>query len=266
MSGSVNAAIVREKICEIGRRLYDRQLIVAADGNISARLSDSEILCTATSISKGHMTVDDICTLDLSGHQTAGSRKATSESRLHLEVYRRRQEVTSVIHAHPPHATAFAMTREVIPAGILPEVELFLGEVPIAAYATPGTEALAESIRPFLDRARILLLANHGTLSFDDSDDCSQSLERSLWWTETLENYCRVLILSRSLGKPAYLTQQEMQDVIASKEKWGLDDPRFGEEFANCDWRMNPVFRDSWQKSNISRDIFPPPDDDGRQQ
>ena len=253
----------RRKICEIGRRLCELGLVVASDGNISARISADEILCTPTGISKGQMQPDDLCTLDLSGNQIGGTRRPSSESRLHLEIYRQRSDVTSVIHAHPPHATAFAITRQAIPAGILPEVELFLGEIPIAGYATPGTDALAESVVPFLDLSKVVVLANHGTVSYEKGPDCVESLERSLWWTEILENYARVLLLSRSVGAPAYLTNDELRDVIRSKAKWGIPDPRMGEDFQNSDLRHNPVFNETWESTGISRDIFPAPDNGG---
>lgn len=219
----------RDEICKIGRRLVKQGLVVAADGNISVRLSESEILCTPTGMSKGQMSPADICTVDLEGNQTGGSRRPSSELLLHLEVYRQRDDATSVLHAHPPHATAFALTRQMIPAGILPEVELFLGEVPMAGYATPGTPELASSIAPFVKNSKVIVLANHGTLSWDSS------LERALWWTEILENYCRVLLLSRDLGPPARLTNDEMRELLVKKEEWGIADARSGKELADSD-------------------------------
>ena len=196
------------------------------------------------------MTPDDICTIDLEGNQTGGSRRPSSESLLHLEVYRQRDDVTSVVHAHPPHATAFALTRQMIPAGILPEVELFLGEVPMAGYATPGTPELASSIEPFVKSAKIIVLANHGTLSWDFS------LERALWWTEILDNYCRVLLLSRALGPPARLSNDEMRELLVKKEEWGIADARSGQELADSDLRDNPLFLDLCRKVGVKQDAF----------
>ena len=249
---------IKQQICDIGRRLYDRGLVVAADGNISVRVAENEILCTPTGQSKGQMQPSDICTVDLDGNQTGGQKQPSSEVRLHLEVYRRRDDVQSVVHAHPPHATAFALTREAIPTGVLPEVELFLGEVPTAPYATPGTDELPQSIVPFVEKSNIIVLANHGTVSYD------ANLERALWWTEILENYCRVLILSQSVGTPAYLTNAQIREVLSTKAKWGLFDPRTDEDFANCDLLKNPLFRDSWTADGTGRRRFLPPEDESR--
>ena len=253
MTFAADHRLVREEICDIGRRLVDRGLVVAADGNISVRLNEAEILCTPTGMSKGRMTAEDICTIDLDGKQTGGSRRPSSESLLHLQVYRQRDDVSSIVHAHPPHVTAFALTRQAIPAGILPEVELFLGEVPMAGYATPGTPELANSIVPFVEKSNIVVLANHGSLAWDSS------LERALWWTEILENYCRVLILSRTLGPPAWLTDEEMREVLAGKEEWGISDARAGTEFSKSDLRDHPLFQDTWERTGVQRTAFDRP-------
>ena len=127
---------LKEQICEIGRRLYNKGFAAANDGNITARLNERELLCTPTMVSKGFLKPDDICKVDYDGKQLAGKKKRTSEVLLHLVVYKLNANVQGVVHCHPPHATAFAVAHEPIPKCILPEVEVFLGEVPIAPYET----------------------------------------------------------------------------------------------------------------------------------
>ena len=123
---------LKQQICEIGRRVYQKGFAAANEGNISARAGDDLVLCTPTLTCKGFMTPDDICMVDMKGQQVAGNKKATSEVLLHLNIYRQRPDVASVVHCHPPHATAFAVAREPVPMGVLPEPDIFLGEVPIA--------------------------------------------------------------------------------------------------------------------------------------
>src|ERR671936_2258977 len=122
---------IKEFICEIGRRVYAKGFAAANDGNITIRLNDKEVLCTPTMVSKGFMKPEDICKVDYEGKQLAGTRKRTSEILLHLAVYKHRPDVKAVVHCHPPHATAFAVARTPIPNCVLPEVEVFLGEVPV---------------------------------------------------------------------------------------------------------------------------------------
>ncbi len=112
------------------------------------------MLCTPTMISKGFMKPDDICTVDMEGKQLAGQRKRTSEVLLHLAIMKERPDVKSVVHCHPPHATAFAVAREPIPQCVLPEVEVFLGDVPIAQYETPGGQKFADTVLPFVQEER----------------------------------------------------------------------------------------------------------------
>jgi L-fuculose-phosphate aldolase len=245
---------LKEAICDVGRRIYQRGFAAANDGNITARLNENEILCTPTMCCKGFLTPGDICLVDLAGNQLAGRKRRSSEVLLHLEIMRARPDVQSVVHCHPPHATAFAITREPIPQAVLPEVELFLGEVPIAPYATPGTKKFAESVLPFVANSNVILLANHGTVSY------GESVERAYWWTEILDSYCRVLILSRQLGPIHHFSRDETQELIELKKQWGFTDPRHAADF-HGDIRGNATFRHTWPAADIAPRAFPPPTD-----
>ena len=252
---NVNVHKIKEEICEIGRRLYAKGFAAANDGNITYRLSENEVLCTPTMICKGFMKPDDICTVDMDGKQLSGRRKRTSEVLLHLAIMKARPEIKSCVHCHPPHATAFAIAREPIPQCVLPEVEVFLGETPITVYETPGGDAFANTVLPFVHKTNVIILANHGTISH------GESVERAYWWTEILDAYCRMLMLAKDLGKVTYLNQQKSQELIDLKTKWGWSDPRVAPGMENCDICANDVFRDSWKAAGVERKAFdaPPP-------
>jgi len=217
----MNEYKLKEQICEIGRRLYNRGFAAANDGNITVRLNDKELLCTPTMVSKGFMKPDDICKVDYDGKQLAGSKKRTSEVLLHLAVYKNRPDVNAVVHCHPPHATAFAVAHEPIPKCILPEVEVFLGEVPIAKYATPGDQRLPNTIIPYVKDCNTILLANHGTVTF------GPTLENAYFNTEIIDAYCRILILSKLLGRVNYFDEKDTRELLAFKKRLGYDDVRF---------------------------------------
>ncbi|NBO92044.1 MAG: class II aldolase/adducin family protein [Planctomycetia bacterium] len=223
----MNEHKLKEQICEIGRRLYNRGFAAANDGNITVRLNDKELLCTPTMVSKGFMKPEDICKVDYEGKQLAGSKRRTSEVLLHLAVYRNRPDVNAVVHCHPPHATAFAVSHEPIPKCVLPEVEVFLGEVPIAKYATPGDQRLPDTIVPYVKDCNTILLANHGTVSF------GPELENAYFNTEIIDAYCRILILSKMLGRVNYFGNQETRELLEFKKRLKLDDVRFRDE-DNC--------------------------------
>jgi L-fuculose-phosphate aldolase len=251
----INAHQIKKDICEIGQRIYNKGFAAANDGNITVRISENEVLCTPTMHSKGFLKPDDISTIDMTGKQIAGRKKRSSEALLHLEIYKQRPDIKSVVHCHPPHATAFAIAREPIPQCVLPEVEVFLGDVPITRYETPGGQAFADTIIPFVDKCNVMILANHGTVSF------GENVERAYWWTEILDAYCRMLLLSRSLGRVNYLNETESRELLALKDKWGFSDPRNTDEYKNCDICANDIFRESWASSGVERKAFdaPPP-------
>jgi L-fuculose-phosphate aldolase len=223
---------LKEQICEIGRRVYNRGFAAANDGNISIRLSDREILCSPTMMSKGFMKCEDMCKVDYEGNQIAGTRKRSSEILLHLAVYKNRPDVNAVVHCHPPHATAFAVAGIPVPKCVLPEVEVFLGEVPTAVYETPGTQKFADTIVPHLKASNTIILANHGTVTF------GPDLEKAYWNSEIIDAYCKILILSWQLGNVNYFSQQQTRELLGLKKKLGYDDIRFyrGD---NCDLCAN---------------------------
>jgi L-fuculose-phosphate aldolase len=230
----MNEYKLKEQICEIGRRLYAREFAAANDGNITIRLNEKEVLCTPTMVSKGFLKCEDICKVDYDGKQLAGRKKRSSEVLLHLAVYKTRPDVNAVVHCHPPHATAFAVAHEPIPKCILPEVEVFLGEVPMAVYETPGTQKFAETIVPYVKDCNTIILANHGTVTF------GPTLENAYFNTEIIDAYCRILILARQLGRVNYFTEQQTRELLDFKKRIGYDDPRFRCE--NCDLCGNSIF------------------------
>jgi L-fuculose-phosphate aldolase len=128
--------------------------------------------------------------------------------------------VQAVVHCHPPHATAFAVAHEPIPKCVLPEVEVFLGEVPISPYATPGDNRLPDSIVPYVKDCNTILLANHGTVTW------GPNLEGACFNTEIIDAYCRILILSKILGRVNYFGEKENAELMEFKKRLKLDDPR----------------------------------------
>ncbi len=249
----LNPHKTKQDICEIGRRIYAKGFAAANDGNLSVRIGDNEVLCTPTLHSKGFLKPEDICTIDMKGKQTAGRKPRSSEALLHVEIYKARPDVKSVVHCHPPHATAFAVAKEPIPQCVLPEVEVFLGDVPITKYETPGSQAFAETILPFVKMTNIILLANHGTVSF------GEDVERAYWWTEILDAYCRILLLSRQLGRINYFPEEKERELLSRKQALGHSDPRNTPEYQNCDICANDIFRSSWQETGVARKAFEPP-------
>lgn len=185
---------VRQSVIIAGQRLEAHGLIAGTDGNISVRLGPNRILATPNGLAKGRLAPDDLVVVDLEGQKTDGKRNPTSEIAMHLTVYRRRPDVNACVHAHPPFATAFAVTGLPLPSDILPEVVLFVGPIPLTIYAPPGTEAVSQSLLPHIDSHNAFLLRNHGLLTV------GRSLDEAYNRHETVEHYAHILWLARQLG------------------------------------------------------------------
>ncbi len=212
--------IIKEQMCEVGKRIWQRGFCAGNEGNHSVRLGPDRFLCTPTGISKGFMTPDDLLVIDAQGKSVffnAKGRQPTSEIKVHLSVYEIRPDVKAVIHSHPPHATAFAICDQPLPPAVHPEAELFLGHIPIAPYATPSTQAAADAVASVIQPdTNTVLMANHGSVSFSDT------LMDAYHKMEILDAYCRLLILARQAGQARPLDSSQLDELrqIKSQQGW----------------------------------------------
>jgi L-fuculose-phosphate aldolase len=193
---------------EIGQRLDRKGFIASNDGNLSCVDDDGSLLVTATGARKGYLREDQIVRVDRAGRLLHGAYFPSSELEMHLAVYAERPDVRAVVHAHPPHATAFAVARQPLAECVLPEVILTLGSVPIAPYATPGTGELGESVRDLVRRHDALLLANHGALTVGDD------LESAYFVMERLEHSATILFFAQMLGQVTRLDPQQVARLM----------------------------------------------------
>ena len=209
---------IKKEICDIGKRIYNRGMVAANDGNISVKLSDNEFLCTPTGVSKGFMTPDYICKVDANGKvlQANGSFKPSSEIKMHMRVYKERPDVKSVVHAHPIYATSFAIAGIPLTQPIMPEAVIALGCVPIAEYGTPSTEEIPDAVSKYLQHYDAVLLENHGALAYSDS------LLNAYHKMESVEFYARLLFNARQLGGPKELTASQVQRLYEIRRQFGL--------------------------------------------
>jgi L-fuculose-phosphate aldolase len=209
-----NESSLREQICEVGRRMYERGFVAANDGNISVRLSADRILTTPTGVSKGFMSPESMAIVDMNG-APLDANKASSEIRMHVFVYRERPEVQAVVHAHPIYATGFATAGLALEECVAAEIVATLGSIPLARYGTPSTEELAESLRPHVHRNDAFLLANHGVVAV------GKDLWEAYYRLERVEHYANVILVSRLLGGEKILPQAEAEKLFALRGKYG---------------------------------------------
>src|SRR5688572_7711734 len=195
-------------MCLIGARLWERGLIGAAEGNLSARLTDKTLLCTPAGLSKGHLQETDLVEIDLNGNPIKGG-KPSSEIKLHLGIYRERPDCQAVIHAHPSTATGFTVAEEDFPDDVLPESAVVLGPVVTIPFAMPGTEEVPRTLAPHLKAAKAFLLSHHGAVVL------GKSLEDAYNRMETLERVARILLTAKLLGGPKRIHHEGFERLLA---------------------------------------------------
>jgi L-fuculose-phosphate aldolase len=208
---------LRAEICEIGRRICDRFFVAANDGNISVRLDDSSVLVTPTGVSKGFLKPEDILKVDLDGRvlDEAPRLRPSSETPMHLAVYRARPDVSAAVHAHPPTATGFSVAGLALDAPILPEIILTVGYVPLVPYGTPAGVDLQNSVAPYLQGYDAFLLANHGALTL------GEDLTRAYFKMESLELYSRIRLVARLLGTENHLSGDDIGKLLDTRARMG---------------------------------------------
>lgn len=209
---------LREDIVEVGRRIWERGYVAANDGNISARLSETEILATPTGVSKGFLTPQMLVKVDMYGRLVEGDLKPSSEVKMHLAMYREREDVCAAVHAHPPTATGFAVAGMALDRPTLSEVVLSLKAIPLAEYATPSTDELSESIKPYLRDYNAFLLANHGALTL------GRDVYQAYYRLETIEHYAQISLAAKILGTEQTLTPPQVQRLLQLREQMGIEE------------------------------------------
>lgn len=212
---------LRQQICEIGRRLYEKNFVAANDGNISVRLDADRVLTTPTGVSKGFMTPESMVIVDLEGRplsagtRGAASAKPSSEILLHLFFYRERPDVQAVVHAHPLHATGFAAAGLSLEGCVTAEIIVTLGSIPLAPYGTPSTPKLPDTLRPYIHHHDAFLLANHGAVT------AGKDLWEAYYKMERLEHYAHIILISRQLGGEKILPKDDVQELLSLRAKYG---------------------------------------------
>ena len=245
---SAHGHSLKEQMCDIGRRLWQRAYVDGNGGNIAIRAGDDIALCTPTLVSKGFMKPEDLCLVDFEGNQLCGTKKRTSEILMHLQILKRQPRAVATVHCHPPYSTGFAVAGIEPPSCMIPEYEVF-ASVAMAPYRTPGTPEMGQLVADLVDQHNTILMANHGVVSWSHNN-----VEDAYFKMEILEAYCRTVLVAAQLGRPARtMTAAQLQDLLKIKQSLGIPDPRHGlKECELCD-------NDEWRPGVACAAPPPPP-------
>jgi len=201
---------------EVGKLLYDRELVSATDGNISVRVGRDRILATPSGVSKGSFSVDDLIIVDMKGNTVSGRGRVTSEIRMHIAAYEVRPDISAVVHAHPITVTAFTVAGIPLAQCVIPEVVFSLGAVPTSEYATPTTEQGPAVVRELIAESDAVILDRHGAMTV------GESAIKAYRKMEKIEDAARITFIARQLGSVRTLPAEEISRLMEVREKMGI--------------------------------------------
>ena len=181
-SPSINR--VKDQICEMGRRIYNKGYTDGNGGNLSVRVGEDLVLCSPTLCCKGFMKREDICLVDMAAGQLCGYRPRTSEVKVHIAMMKA-TGMNACMHCHPPHCNAF----------------LFV----------------AKTVAEAAKKSNVVFMANHGIV-------CGgRDIEEAEWFAENADAYCQVLLLAAGHGgKVNQLAPKFVKDIVAIRKAMGL--------------------------------------------
>ncbi len=214
-------SLYRNDIIDICKRIHTNGWIAANDGNISIRIGPNTVLCTPTGMSKGYLTTDQLIKVDMDGNKIDGDLEPSSEVKMHLDVYKSKENIGAVVHAHPPNSTGFAVAGIALDECIMPEIIISLGSIPLTRFGTPSTSEIPDNIRPYLKEHDVFLLENHGALSI------GKDVYQAYYRMESLELFAKINLVARMLGNVNVIDEDNVRKMIGLRPNYGLENTNY---------------------------------------
>jgi L-fuculose-phosphate aldolase len=203
----------KKKIVDICHRIYNNGYVSAYQGNVSEKIGRDKFFITRSNVCKGYVSEKDILTVDINGKVLEGKGKISTESKIHLYIYKKRKEIKSVVHCHPIYSSIFSILGKGLTQHIFPEIILYMGKVPLCKYATPSTENLAKSLEPYVNYSLAFILQNHGAVTI------GESIEDAYFNMEKLEHTAEIVYKAGLMGKVNVLPKKKVEELVSISKK-----------------------------------------------
>lgn len=197
----------RKRVACFMRRLYNHGLTTTSGGNISCRISNDIILITPSATDKGNMKWKEVGIMTIMGENLTPDLKPSMESEMHLSIYKKKKEVTAIVHAHPVFASSFTAMKCKIDTNLTAEACAILGNPLMVPYALMGSTDLADMVSENILKSDILLLENHGILT------TGSSLLQAFDKIEVLENAARMTLIVEMKNKKSPLSKSRIVQI-----------------------------------------------------
>lgn len=214
----MNEKELKDQICDVCHKMWQLGWVAANDGNVSAKIDEHTYLATPTGISKAFITPEKLIKINEKGEilEAQEGYKPSSEIKMHLRCYQKRDDVWSVIHAHPPGATGFAVAHKAMDMYNMIEDVAVIGAVPLTPYGTPSTTEVPDSIEPYLEEHDVMLLENHGALAV------GSDVYTAFYRMESLELWAKITINAIILGGSHDISRENIDKLIALRPYYGV--------------------------------------------
>ena len=209
---------LREQICDVCHKMWQKGWVAANDGNVSVKLEDGTFLATPTGMSKSFITPEKLVHIDKEGSilEAEDGCRPSAEIKMHLRCYQEREDVGAVLHAHPPVATGFAVANKALDEYSMIETVIALGSVPVTPYGTPSTYEVPEAIAPYLGEHDAVLLQNHGALTV------GADVITAYYRMETLELFAQISLNAHLLGGAKEISRENIDRLISMRKGYGV--------------------------------------------
>jgi len=204
---------VKKDLVYYCHKIHEKGFVSAFDGNLSIRLPENKILITPSAVPKIEVVRRDLVEINLEGDLIKGSRKVSTENKLHTFIYKNRKDVNAVIHCHPIYTSVLSILKRKINFAVFPEVVLTLGKIPICKYATPSTDEVIESLQPFISYASVFILRNHGAVAI------GSDLRDAFYKIEKLESFAKIIVNALQAGEINTLSKTNLKKLYSISEK-----------------------------------------------
>ena len=215
--------IAKKNMVKYSNRIWQKEWVANHDGNLTYKLSKNRFLATPTSETKADLKEKDLIILDASGKKIEGKGNPFSEVALHYAIYNSRPDINSVIHAHPPYASAWGITGLEPPPFAIAEMIVSLGEkVPLLPFYMPKSAEWVNSVSENAGLFNGLLLSANGALSY------GSGLEQAYLRMELIEHWCKISSIANNIGTIKPLEDSCIKTLLSARKKAGLE-PSFSD-------------------------------------
>jgi L-fuculose-phosphate aldolase len=201
---------IKQMMIDVGKRMDDKNLLVGTGGNFSVRLSDEEMLITASGLCKSMLKPDQITKVDMQGNIICGMKPAR-DIRMHLAIYNLKPKAKAIVHSHPPFITGFAISAYKFDTVALSEVLFDLGSIAVADYAAPTTGQVPQAVEEALrqnENAKAVVLTGHGALTYSEKD-----IWDACFNMEVLEMVAKSILIAQVMGGVKTLSETQIEEI-----------------------------------------------------